>query len=119
MEVIMRVEVESLEGPISGARRSLARAIAIETFSSLREHVSSIRFDVPSTHDRSDIKKCDIVVHLENGGKLACRASGPNVADAIERAAHDMRKTMVNKLGLTLPKRAPSQVDPRSDRRAS
>jgi hypothetical protein len=115
----MHVDVESLSGPLSGARRALGRAIAVETFSAFRDRIDSVRFEVPSIDDRGPVRSCRVRVRLKGGRTLICGGTADSVADALERAAHDMRRIVASELGLPLTERGPAAGDSRFERRAS
>lgn len=116
----MLIDVECFSGPLSSARRALGRQIALETFSSFRDSIDVIRFDVPATDDRGTTKRCGLTVTVREGRTLACEASASNVADAIERAAHDMRLRVAAELSAPLdPRRRADTSDPRAERRSS
>lgn len=115
----MLIDVECFSGPLSSARRALGRQIALETLGTFRESIDSVRFDVPATDDRNPVKRCGIHVKVRDGRTLDCEASAPSVADAIERAAHDMRLRVaaaVTKGGFDQRSRTEGS-DPRSERR--
>lgn len=116
----MLIDVECFSGPLSSARRALGRQIALETFGSFRESIDSVRFDVPKVDDRATPKRCGIHVKVRDGRTLECQATAANVADAIERAAHDMRLRVAAELSVPLdPRRRSEPAPPESDRRSS
>lgn len=118
----MLIDVECFSGPLSSARRALGRQIALETFGSFRESIDLVRFDVPaiSVDDRAAAKRCGIQVKVTGGRTLECQASAGNVADAIERAAHDMRLRIAAELSVPLdPRRKIEQSAPEAERRSS
>ncbi len=119
----MQIDVECFSGPLSSARRALGRQIALETFASFRDAIDTVRFDVPNANvesDRSAAKRCGIKVKVRDGRTLECEASAPNVADAIERAAHDMRLRVAAELSAPLdPRRRSDAAPPEADRRSS
>jgi hypothetical protein len=115
----MDIDVESHSGPLSGARRALGRAIAVETFSAFRERIDSVHFEVPSIDDRGPTRSCRVRVRLTGGRTLVCGGTADSVADALERAAHDMRKMVASELGLPLTERKAGKRESRFDRRAS
>jgi hypothetical protein len=118
----MQIDVECFSGPLSMARRALGRQIALETFASFRDAIDVVRFDVPGAEaqERAATKRCGIQVKVRDGRTLECEASGPNVADAIERAAHDMRLRVAAELSLPLDARRRSEpAAPEAERRSS
>lgn len=116
----MLIDVECFSGPLSSARRALGRQIALETFSSFRDSIDVVRFDVPPTDDRGPTKRCGLTVTVREGRTLACEASATNVADAIERAAHDMRLRVAAELSVPIDQRRRADAgDPRAERRSS
>lgn len=115
----MHVDVESLSGPLSSARRALGRAIAVDSFSTFRDRIDSVRFEVPSIDDRGPVRTCRVRVRLKGGRTLICGAAADSVADALERAAHDMRRIVASELGLPLTDRRAGPSDVRLERRAS
>jgi hypothetical protein len=116
----MLIDVECFSGPLSSARRALGRQIALETFGSFRDAIDSVRFDVPTVEDRSTAKRCGIQVKVRDGRTLECQASATNVADAIERAAHDMRLRVAAELSAPLDPRRKSEPSlPAAERRSS
>jgi hypothetical protein len=117
--MIMHVDVESLTGPLSGARRALGRAIAVESFSAFRDRIDSVRFEVPSIEERGPTRTCRVRVRLKGGRTLVCAGTADSVADALERAAHDMRRIVAAELGVPLTERRTEIADSRFDRRAS
>lgn len=114
----MDIDVESLSGPLSAARRALGRAIAVESFSAYRDRIESVRFEVPSIDDRGPQRSCRVRVRLAGGRTLVCAGAADSVADALERAAHDMRRMVAAELGLPLAERRAALEESRFDRRA-
>lgn len=117
----MQIDVECFSGPLSSARRALGRQIALETFASFKDAIDTVRFDVPNAEgDRASAKRCGIRVKVRDGRTLECEASAPNVADAIERAAHDMRLRVAAELSAPLdPRRRSDAAPPEAERRSS
>lgn len=116
----MIIDVTSLDGPLPNPRTVLARAIVLEALARFREQIARVRFEVPSTLDRGPVRACRLFVLTKDGSTLECRSAGPNVADAMERAAHDMRRLVAVTLGIPLCERqSPELGDPRAERRAS
>ncbi|CAN5344092.1 hypothetical protein BH09MYX1_BH09MYX1_06200 [soil metagenome] len=116
----MHIDVECFNGPLSSARRALGRQIALETFGSFRGAIDSVRFDVPKVDDRGPTKRCGIHVKVRDGRTLECEASAANVADAIERAAHDMRLRVAAELSDSFDQRTRAEAaNPRAERRSA
>lgn len=115
----MLIDVTSLEGPLPTPRTVLARATVLEALARFRDRIVRVRFEVPATRDRGPVRACRLYVLLDDGSTLECRSAGPNVADAMERAAHDMRRLVAVTLGIPLCERqSPELGDPRAERRA-
>jgi hypothetical protein len=113
----MPVVIES-SVPVSPARRLLADLVVREALGPLAGHVESVRFRIPAEPARRKKTRCELHVRLKSAAELACRGAADNMADALENAAHAMRRKIFTELGLPLPPRgAPSPGPASAERR--
>ncbi len=101
----MHVVVES-PTPVSEARRLLANVIVREALGAMSRQIESVRFKLPVQTGADSRRTCELQVRLSSGGKLSCPGTGECMADALESAAHAMRRRLFAELGLPLPSRA-------------
>lgn len=108
----MLIEVEAFTGEATPARRALAARIATESLGWLNDIVKGIVIRVPSgARDaaRSELA-CSVVVVLRDGRRFDAIAGGDNVADALERACHDLRREVAGEAGRPLRRRRVSEA---------
>jgi hypothetical protein len=116
----MRIDVTSIGGPLPPARCALAKRLVLDALGRFADRIVQVRFYVPAPEDRGATRSCSLFVLLDDGSVLERRAVRTNVADALERAAHDMRRAVAEHLGLPLCERRNAELaDPIADRRAS
>jgi hypothetical protein len=116
----MRIDVTSIGGPLPYARCALARSVVNEALARFAARIIQVRFYVPAPEDRGATRTCCLFVLLDDGAVIERRAVRTNVADALERAAHDMRRAVAAELGVPLcERRRADAAEPTAERRAS
>jgi hypothetical protein len=101
----MRIDITSIGGPLPSARIALARSVVEEALGRFAARIIQVRFYVPAPEDRGATRTCCLFVLLDDGAVLEQRAVRTNVTDALERAAHDMRRAVADALGVPLCER--------------
>jgi hypothetical protein len=116
----MRIDVTSIGGPLPHARCALAKHMVKGALDRFGQRILKVRFYVPAPEDRGATRTCSLFVLLDDGVVLERRAVRTNVADALERATHDMRRAVAAELGVPLCERVRDEISgPQAERRAS
>lgn len=102
----MQIEVQAITGEVSPARRGLATRIAQESFGWLSDVILGIVVQVPAALSGAEARRASsVVVVLRDGRRFDAVAVDDRVADAIERACHDLRREVAAEVGRPLRRR--------------
>lgn len=106
----MQIDVEAFSGETSTARRTLASRIATDAFAWLSDVVRGVVIRVPSGPSAWENRPCSVVVVLRDGRRFDALSVGDNVADALERACHEVRRDIAQEIGRPLRRRKSAEV---------
>ncbi|MFO0670321.1 MAG: hypothetical protein U0235_11945 [Polyangiaceae bacterium] len=102
----MQIEVQGIAGEVSPARRGLATRIVEESFGWLSDVILGVVVQVPAGAATVDARRASsVVVVLRDGRRFDAVAVEDPVADAIERACHDLRREVAREVGRPLRRR--------------
>lgn len=112
----MLIEVQSFTGALTPARHRLVTTVATEALVWLSDAVRAVFIRVPSGPRAApaSLRPTSVVVVLKDGRRFDALAEEPILADALERACHDVRRQIADALGRPLRRRRGAAASPDS-----